>query len=80
MALSATVSCDTKTMLMQSLCLLSKNVIIVEKPPNKYNIRYAVCPKPPDLITIIRPLVHDVILKGVASPRPYISLVHIVNI
>ena len=70
MALTATAAPDTKTVILQSLEMIGS--FVVEKLPNKKNIKYMVHLIPKDFTPILEPIIHDVKSKGFAAEKTII--------
>ena len=64
MALTATVSPLMKTDIMQSLNMCPDDTVVIERLPNKPNIRYSVHVVPNDVETILSPVITDVAQRG----------------
>lgn len=67
MALTATANLVTRKMVIWSLEM--NGCYILARNPNKKNIRYTVAEKPNDLVTILTPIVKNVIEKGQEADR-----------
>lgn len=72
MSLSATVSPAMKTKIMESLSMSMNDCVVIEKIPNKPNIRYDVKPVPKDVSTILAPIVADIKQNGTLAKKTII--------
>ncbi len=64
MALTATATPATRASIMASLCMDKDSTTIVEKLPNKTNIRYKVEKKPKEIADILHPVIADIKARG----------------
>ena len=62
MASTATVSPTMKQEIMDGLSMLVSDTILIEKIPNKVNIRYEVRSAPKDIAKMFSPVIADIIL------------------
>lgn len=67
MALTATANLATRKMVIRNLEM--NGCYIVSRNPNKINVRFTVAEKPSDLITVVTPIIKNVIEKGKEADR-----------
>lgn len=67
MALTATASRATRKVIQENLCMF--NCSVINKVPNKLNIKYTVQRKPEDPVTMLKPLILDVVARGVNADK-----------
>ena len=67
MALTVTANLATRKIVIQNLKM--NGCYVLARNPNKKNIRYTVAEKPNDLMTIIAPIIKNVIEKGQEADR-----------
>lgn len=67
MALTTTASPETKRVILNSLEMV--DAFVLERIPNKTNIKYTVCPMPKDLSEVLKPVLCDVKINGLAAEK-----------
>lgn len=69
MALTATVTPASRKVIMKTLCLYEDETVIIERLPNKKNIKYEVRKKPKDMEQVFITLVQQVQKFGENTPK-----------
>ena len=67
MALTATATKATREFVQKSLCMT--NCSVIQKLPNRLNIKYTVQPKPDDMVVALSHTIDNIAENGVAAEK-----------